>query len=121
VTSDDAGIHPFRARVPQADLDDLRDRLARTRWPGELPGAGWSRGVPQGYPRELAGHWAGGFDWRAWEARLNRHPQFTTTVDGSGSTSCTSVRPNRAPCRCWPSTAGPRPWRTPSMTRRWAS
>ena len=82
MTSDDAGIHPFRARVPQADLDDLRDRLARTRWPGELPEAGWSRGVPQGYLRELAGHWAGGFDWRAWEARLNRHPQFTTTVDG---------------------------------------
>jgi hypothetical protein len=59
VTADDAGIDPFRARVPQADLDDLRDRLARTRWPGELAGAGWSRGVPPGYLRELAGYWAG--------------------------------------------------------------
>jgi pimeloyl-ACP methyl ester carboxylesterase len=79
---DDAEVRPFHAQAPQADLDDLRDRLARTRWPGELPGVGWSRGVPRGYLRELAGHWAGGFDWRAWEARLNQHPQFTTTVDG---------------------------------------
>ncbi|HEY6708459.1 MAG TPA: epoxide hydrolase N-terminal domain-containing protein [Actinomycetota bacterium] len=46
MTADDTGIHPFRARVPQADLEDLHDRLARTRWPGELPGTGWSRGVP---------------------------------------------------------------------------
>jgi epoxide hydrolase len=43
---------------------------------------GWARGVPLGYLQELAGHWADGYDWRAWEARLNRHPQFTTTVDG---------------------------------------
>jgi hypothetical protein len=78
---DDAGVRPFRVQVPQADLDDLRDRLARTRWPEELPGVGWSRGVPLDYLRELAGYWADGFDWRAWEARLNRHPQFITTVD----------------------------------------
>ncbi len=40
----DTTIRPFRVDVPQADLDDLRDRLARTRWPAELPGVGWSRG-----------------------------------------------------------------------------
>jgi hypothetical protein len=79
---DDDQLHPFRVQVPQADLDDLRDRLARTRWPGELPGVGWSRGVPLGYLMELAASWRDGFDWRAWEARLNWHPQFTTTVDG---------------------------------------
>jgi epoxide hydrolase len=76
------GIRPFRIEVPQAELDDLADRLARTRWPDELPGAGWSRGVPLGYLRQLAGYWRSGYDWRAQEARLNQHPQFTTTVDG---------------------------------------
>jgi epoxide hydrolase len=42
----DAAIHPFRVEIPPADLDDLHDRLARTRWPDELGGVGWSRGVP---------------------------------------------------------------------------
>jgi epoxide hydrolase len=78
----DEEIRPFRVEVPQADLDDLAERLGRTRWPGELPGQGWSRGVPVGYLRELAGYWRDGFDWRAQEARLNRLPQFTTTIDG---------------------------------------
>ncbi|MGW0811269.1 epoxide hydrolase family protein, partial [Nonomuraea sp. NPDC002799] len=76
-------ITPFRVEIPQARLDDLRDRLRRTRWAPELPGAGWERGVPTSYLRELAGHWAGGFDWRAQEAALNAHPQFTTTIDGA--------------------------------------
>ena len=76
------GIRPFRVEIPQAELDDLRERLDRTRWPAEGPGEGWSRGVPVGYLRELAGYWRDGFDWRAQEARLNRLPQFTTTIDG---------------------------------------
>ena len=50
----DAEIRPFRIDVPQADLDDLRDRLARTRWPDELPDLGWSRGVPLGIPAATA-------------------------------------------------------------------
>ena len=54
--------------VPEAELDDLRERLERTRWPAEGPGEGWSRGVPVGYLRELAGYWRDGFDWRAQEA-----------------------------------------------------
>jgi microsomal epoxide hydrolase len=62
--TDDAEIHPLHLRVEQAALDDLRDRLARTRWQDELSGVGWSRGVPLGYLRELAGYWAGGYDWR---------------------------------------------------------
>jgi epoxide hydrolase len=77
-----AGIQPFRIAVPDADLDDLRDRLARTRWPDELPGGGWSRGVPLAYLQELAGWWRDGYDWRAQEAELNRLPQYTTTIDG---------------------------------------
>ncbi len=78
----DTGIRPFRIEVPQADLDDLRDRLGRTRWPDELPGVGWTRGVPLGYLKDLAAYWADGYDWRKQEARLNQLPQFTTTIDG---------------------------------------
>ena len=78
----DAAIHPFRVEIPEADLDDLHDRLARTRWPDELPGVGWSRGVPLGYLQDLAGYWRDGYDWRGQEARLNQLPQFTTVVDG---------------------------------------
>ena len=51
----DAEIRPFRIAIPDEDLDDLRRRLTRTRWPDELPGVGWSRGVPLGYLKELAG------------------------------------------------------------------
>ncbi|WBO68175.1 epoxide hydrolase family protein [Streptomyces camelliae] len=76
-------IEPFRLSVPQSDLDDLYDRLDRTRWPAELPGAGWEYGVPAGYLRELVHYWRHTYDWRAAEAELNRWPQFTTTVDGA--------------------------------------
>jgi epoxide hydrolase len=79
----DAEIRPFRIEIPQADLDDLADRLARTRWPDELPGVGWTRGVPVGYLRELAEYWRTSYDWRKHEARLNQHPQFTATIDGA--------------------------------------
>ncbi|MEJ3745691.1 epoxide hydrolase [Actinomycetes bacterium KLBMP 9797] len=73
---------PFRIDIPQADLDDLRDRLARTRWTRQLPGDGWRRGVPVDYLRDLAEYWRTGFDWRAQEARLNEFPQFRTEIDG---------------------------------------
>jgi pimeloyl-ACP methyl ester carboxylesterase len=75
-------IRPFRIDVPQDDLDDLRDRLARTRWGTEIPGQGWRRGVPVAYLRDLARYWERDFDWRAAEARLNELPQFLTDVDG---------------------------------------
>jgi pimeloyl-ACP methyl ester carboxylesterase len=81
-TTADESVRPFRIEIPQADLDDLADRLARTRWPDELPGVGWERGVPVDYLRGLAAYWYGGYDWRKHEAELNRHPQFTTTIDG---------------------------------------
>jgi pimeloyl-ACP methyl ester carboxylesterase len=79
----DTVIRPFRIEITQADLDDLRDRLARTRWPDELPGVGWTRGVPLDYLKELAAYWRDGYDWRKHEAELNQHPQFTTTIDGA--------------------------------------
>ena len=78
--SDDA--RPFRIEIPQADVDYLHDRLTNARWPGELPGVEWSRGVPLGYLTELAEYWRTQYDWRAAEARLNTYPQFTTDIDG---------------------------------------
>jgi hypothetical protein len=80
--TDRTQIRPFRIDIPQADLDDLHDRLARTRWPSEIPGVGWDRGVPADYLRELADHWCTSYDWREWEASLNEFPQFTTEIDG---------------------------------------
>jgi epoxide hydrolase len=77
------GIRPYRINVPQADIDDLRERLARTRWARDLAGVGWERGVPAAYLRELATYWANQYDWRANEAALNAYPQFITTIDGS--------------------------------------
>ena len=74
-------IRPFRIEIPQVDLDDLHDRLARTRWPDDLPGTGWERGIPVGYLRGLAEYWRSAYDWRAAEAALNEIPQFTTTID----------------------------------------
>jgi epoxide hydrolase len=75
-------LSPFRIDVPDADLDDLRQRLGRTRWPDQLPDTGWERGVPLAHLQELADHWRTGYDWRLHEAQLNQLPQFTTTIDG---------------------------------------
>jgi pimeloyl-ACP methyl ester carboxylesterase len=75
-------IHPFRIDIPQAQLDDLHRRLDATRWPDELPGVGWSYGIPAGYLKELTAYWRESYDWRAHETRLNGFPQFTTTIDG---------------------------------------
>jgi hypothetical protein len=71
------GLHSTRG-----DLDDLNRRLASTRWTDELPGAGGDYGVPVDQVRRLAEYWRDGYDWRAWEAKLNAYPQFTTTIDG---------------------------------------
>ncbi|MFE0023333.1 epoxide hydrolase family protein [Amycolatopsis sp. NPDC059021] len=77
-------IVSFRIEIPQADLDDLRDRLARTRSPYPVPGVGSDRdhGIAPDYLHELAAYWADGFDWRAHEAELNTYPQFSTEIDG---------------------------------------
>src|SRR6185312_11412135 len=73
---------PFRIEVPEADLDDLRERLRRTRWPEPATVPGWAQGVPVEHLRELCAHWAGGYDWRRTEARLNAAGQFRAEVDG---------------------------------------
>ena len=80
-------MEPFRIDVAQAELDDLDDRLDRTRWPDELPGSGWEYGVPLGYLRELADHWRHRYDWRVHERALNDlgggGAHFLTEVDGA--------------------------------------
>ncbi|MBX6333372.1 MAG: epoxide hydrolase, partial [Gemmatimonadaceae bacterium] len=63
-------------------LADLRERVARTRWPNTHGAAPWEDGTDQGYLRELCAYWTDGFDWRAIEERLNTLPQFRTTIDG---------------------------------------
>ncbi|MEV4113102.1 epoxide hydrolase family protein [Nonomuraea sp. NPDC049695] len=75
-------IRPFHIDIPQSALEDLNDRLARTLWPDELPGVGWSYGIPVSYVQRLAEYWRSGYDWRKHEAALNEHPQFTTEIDG---------------------------------------
>jgi epoxide hydrolase len=73
----------FRIDIPQADLDDLQRRLAATRWPSDLHGIGWDRGVPLEYLKGLAEYWRTSYDWRVAEAQLNEFPQFTTEIDGT--------------------------------------
>ena len=77
-------IRPFVVDVPQATLDDLRERLARTRWPDEVEQAGWDYGVPLAYLRELVEYWRARFDWRAQERAMNALPHFMADVDGFG-------------------------------------
>lgn len=75
-------ISPFTVHVPQSDLDDLADRLARTRWIDEFPDKGWSYGTSRRYLQELCRYWRSDFDWRACEARLNGFGQVAIDVDG---------------------------------------
>ena len=76
------GIRPFRIDIPETDLDDLRDRLRRTRWPEPEPVTDWSQGIPLAYTRALCDYWLTEYDWRAGEARLNQFAQFRTEIDG---------------------------------------
>jgi microsomal epoxide hydrolase len=76
-------VTPFRVDISNADLDDLHERLARTRFPEQIPDAGWDYGTELGYARELVTYWRDTYDWRAAEAHLNEFDHFTTTVDGA--------------------------------------
>ena len=77
-------LQPFRIAVPDAAIDDLKRRLASTRWPDRETVDDWSQGVPRDKLRALVEHWRDRHDWRAIEARLNGFPQFRTTIDGLG-------------------------------------
>src|SRR6202011_1601020 len=73
---------PFTLHIPDADIADLRDRLARTRFPDQAPGDAWAYGADVGYVRELTEYWRDEFDWRAEEAALNAFPQFRVPLEG---------------------------------------
>jgi microsomal epoxide hydrolase len=77
-------VEPFQIRVPDSVLADLRDRLARTRYPDELPGTGWTYGTQLSYLKDLVGHWRDRYDWRKHEAALNGFAQFRATVGDLG-------------------------------------
>ncbi|MFC0203790.1 epoxide hydrolase family protein [Novosphingobium soli] len=77
-----SAIRPFHLAVPETALEDLRRRLAGTRWPERETVADWSQGTPLSAIQDLVSYWAEGYDWRACEARLNALGQFLTEIDG---------------------------------------
>lgn len=102
-------IRPFKISVPQADLDDLKERLKRTRWANELSDAGDDYGLTVKYVKQLVEYWRDKYDWRRVEAELNQYPQFTTQIDGQTIhfVHVTSNQPNAVPIiltHGWPAT-----------------
>ncbi|MGH2569269.1 MAG: epoxide hydrolase family protein [Bacteroidota bacterium] len=77
-----SNIKPYNINIPRAQLDDLQKRLKNVRWPDEVQGSGWERGVPLAYAKKLTDHWLHTFDWRAQEAKLNKYEQFIAEIDG---------------------------------------
>ena len=80
--SADTSIRPFNIHVPQASLDDLRRRIAATKWPERETVMDASQGVQLATIRKLASYWKNDYDWRTCEAKLNALPQFVTNIDG---------------------------------------
>jgi epoxide hydrolase len=87
-------IEQFEIHVDDSLLDDLRDRLARTRFPDQIEGTGWDYGMPMDYLRELVDYWLDTYDWRAQEERLNQFDHFRTTIDGQSIHFMHSRSPN---------------------------
>src|SRR5262249_27804121 len=75
-------VVPFKIHVPDSVLRDLKERLARARFPDEIEGQGWEYGVSLAYMKDLVAYWRNTFDWRKQEARLNQFDQFMTNIDG---------------------------------------
>jgi len=77
-----SGIETFVVQVPEAVLRDLRERLARTRWPDESPDAGWDYGTTLAYLKGQVAYWHEAYDWRAHERLLNGSHHYRALVDG---------------------------------------
>ena len=75
-------LRPFTVSIPDLEIDDLKQRLARTRWPDPETVGDWSQGVRVENARSLVDYWERGYDWRRLESGLNRFPQFLTEIDG---------------------------------------
>jgi epoxide hydrolase len=78
------GVEPFKVSVPQSAIDDLKRRLASTRWPERETVGDWSQGVPLRKAQALIAYWREKYNWRRFEARLNAFPQYRTQIDGLG-------------------------------------
>lgn len=76
-----SAIRPFKIDIAQSEIDDLKDRLRKTRWPEKETVEDWSQGVPMGYHREFCQHWADSYDWYNTQDRLNRFAQYKTSID----------------------------------------
>ena len=92
-------IRSFQVEIAEEQIDDLRRRIAATRWPTKELVPDRSQGVQLATVQELARYWTSEYDWRRCETRLNALPQFTTEIDGVESTSSTSGRGMRTRCR----------------------
>jgi pimeloyl-ACP methyl ester carboxylesterase len=77
-----AEVRPFRVQIPQAEIDDLRDRVARTRLAAPAPGDSWDYGTTEAYLTDMVSHWQDSFDWREQEQRMNEFPHFLTEIEG---------------------------------------
>jgi Epoxide hydrolase N terminus len=75
-------IQPFKIEIPQTTLNNLHERLERTRFPNEIEGADWDYGANLSYIKELCDYWQNNFNWRKQEAKLNRFNHFQTEIDG---------------------------------------
>ena len=77
-------VTPYKVRISQDTIDDLRNRLINTRWPDEIPGTEWDYGANLGYMKELVDYWINTYDWRKEEAALNSFNHFRSTIEGIG-------------------------------------
>ncbi len=84
VNAADREVEPHRVEIAADAIDDLRQRLRRTRWPERETVDDWSQGVPLAYLQEVCRYWADDYDWSSAEARLNGFPQFRTAIDDLG-------------------------------------
>ncbi len=75
-------VTEFKVNVPEQVLDDLKNRLQNTRWPGEAESSGWNFGTSESYLRGLVQYWLTGYDWRKQESLLNKYPQYVADVKG---------------------------------------
>jgi hypothetical protein len=105
-------VEPFTIAVDDAVLDDLGERIGRTRWPGLVAGAGWDAGMDADYLRDLLATWAGDFDWRARERALNTFAQFRARANWPSVTSRWPGGP-----RC-PAAATSPPWKSHGCSLR---
>lgn len=77
-------IHPYSIAIPQTLLDDLSERLQRTRWPDEVSGVDWTYGIPRAYLQSMVTYWQTTYDWRKQEQKINQFAQYYATVDNVG-------------------------------------